>query len=84
MNKPECKWCGKSLRKYTYAVSVPTDTPPKEYNQQKVLQVTCKYKFLSDDKYLFHVWLGDWGVNGDGCFCGLRCGYKWAVSKQKQ
>ena len=83
MDTPTCRWCKKPLRKYTHAVSVPTDTPPKEYKGQPVLQVTRKYTFLSGDKYLFHVWLGQWGGYGDGYFCGLRCGYQWAVSQQK-
>lgn len=84
MDRPQCRWCGKPLRKYTYAVSAPTDTPPKEHQKREVLQVTRKYKFLSNEKYLFHLWLGDWGGYGDGYFCGHTCGYKWAVSQQKQ
>ncbi len=83
MDKPQCEWCGKLLRKYTYAVSMPSDTPPTQYNGRCVLQVTRKYKFLSGDKCLFHIWLGDWGGYGDGYFCGHTCGYKWAVAKQK-
>jgi hypothetical protein len=81
MDNPKCRWCGKPLRKYTYAVSVPTNTPPKEYKGRPVLQVTRTYKFLSGDTYLFNLWLGDWGGYGDSCFCGLRCGYQWSVSK---
>ena len=61
---------------------MPTNTAPKEYEGQIVLQITRKYKFINGNEYVFNIWLGDWGGYGDNCFCGLRCGYKWAVSKQ--
>lgn len=24
---------------------------------------------------------GAWGYHGDGVFCTLRCGYKWAIAR---
>lgn len=84
MEKPTCKWCGKPLRKHILTDYKSVDEPPTEYKDRPVLKVTSRYEFINGETFAFNVWLGDWGGYGDNCFCGQRCGYKWAVSQQKQ
>jgi len=91
MNRPKCRACGKPLRKRTSSVEVPSGAPaPTEYLGQKVVQ-TLRRKPLTyrpvgsgekpPDRVSF--WCGDWGGYGDNLFCGLNCGYDWAIRNAK-
>lgn len=84
--KPMCRCCGKPLRKRTYSAEVPNGAPaPTEVNGRKVVAVvrrrTLAYRRMGEEKSpeSVSVWCGTWGNYGDNFFCGLGCGYKFAV-----
>ena len=79
---PNCQCCGKPLRKFTIPV-IATDEP-KDYKGRPILKITYVYKFIGGEKSSFYLWLGDFGGYGDNLFCGLKCGYKWAIRRLKK
>ena len=84
--KPKCRCCGKPLRKRTHGVEVPNGAPaPTEVYGKKVVAVVRRkvlaFRRTDDSKNPESVslWCGEWGGYGDNFFCGLNCGYKYAV-----
>ena len=84
--KPKCRCCGKALRKKTYSVEIPNGAPaPTEVYGEKVVAVvrrkTLSFRRGDSEKSpeSVSVWCGTWGGYGDNFFCGLNCGYKFAV-----
>jgi hypothetical protein len=80
---PTCRSCGKSLRKRTYHAEVPAGgAPPTEIYGEKVVAVMRRrlltYRPGPPTEEL-SLWAGEWGNYGDSFFCGLRCGYRYAV-----
>lgn len=79
--KPTCLLCGKALRKTTYGCEVPVveQAPPEIYGK-KVVQVIRRKKLTWKPGFdSLSLWCGEWGGYGDNFFCGLNCGYRWAV-----
>lgn len=84
--RPKCRCCGKALRKRTHSVEVPGGAaPPTEVYGKKVVAVvrrkTLAFRRVDDGRHpeSVSVWCGEWGGYGDNFFCGLNCGYKFAV-----
>lgn len=66
---PTCLQCGKPLRK-EYRI------PPEVYN----FKVGEDRKELGKRKRELRIHVG-WGRYADNFFCGLTCGWRWAVKK---
>lgn len=88
--KPRCIRCGKSLRKRTYGVEVLAGAPaPTECYGRKVVSVISRrtLSFRRKDSEAppedVSVWCGEWGSYGDNRFCGLRCGWRYAVQNSR-
>lgn len=82
---PKCKWCGKPLRRRTYLWAGPAGKIPTELGGKKVVShSTPKTYLLEPDRVAVNLWTGERGDYGDGFFCGLRCGYAWAVNALKR
>lgn len=83
--KPICLLCGKPLRKNTYSCEVMAGAePPAILHGKKVLETLRRKSspFVTDKENL-SLWCGEWGGYGDNFFCGLNCGYAWAVMRVK-
>lgn len=87
---PRCMLCGKRLRPRTYSVEVPhgTEAPTEVYGAKVVEIVSRRPLFYrrGDQEAppdAISVWCGSWGSYGDNRFCGLRCGYRYAVRTTK-
>lgn len=85
--------CGKFLRKKTYSVEHTKGTPDpttfvhfKGDAPKKVLQITRRrpslYNRETDES--LNVWCGEYGGYGDNFFCGLTCGWQWAVKEKRR
>lgn len=61
--RPQCLYCGKTLRPYYREVAKRKETADNG-------DTTTVYVLRFDGKY---------GGYRDGCFCGLRCGYNFAL-----
>jgi hypothetical protein len=83
--KPICLFCGKPLRKYAHSYETVPGTPvPLQVNGKKVVQVLRRKKSIRGEKVeRLSLWCGEWGDYGDNFFCGLNCGYRWAVMRVK-
>ena len=80
---PHCLACDKPLRKHTHSAWVkPGEAEPvigREYDGQKVLAITCRKVVYGGTQTIIGYWTGEWGGYGDGFFCGLTCGHRYAV-----
>lgn len=83
MTKPKCVACSKPLRKRTHSKEIKIGDPhPTEMYGRKVIQVVRIKVFTWKPGYgSVSVWTGEWGGYGDGRFCGLTCGYDWAMRR---
>lgn len=87
MTPRHCRHCNKQLRKRTYWMVVGEGDPdplylwPDEPFKRTVRKVMSRKQSLTPGKHDVRVWCGDWGNYGDDKFCGLRCGYNWAVGR---
>lgn len=81
--KPICLFCGKPLRKTSQSYEGTPGAPPQdEVNGKKVVEVLRRKKLTYQmDSERVTVWCGEWGGYGDNFFCGLNCGYGWAVMR---
>lgn len=86
MNRPKCRYCGRPLTKTTYSQEVDAGAPaPAEIYGKKVVSVVFRksltYRAAKDQKFpeRISLWCGEWGRYGDGKFCGINCGYGWAI-----
>lgn len=78
---PTCLNCGKKLIKKTRSENIPSGTPtPTELGGRPVVQVVSrKPDSLHHGEDKLSLWMGDWGGYADNFFCGLNCGYQWAI-----
>lgn len=83
--KPVCLFCGKPLKKASQTYEgEPGAPPPPEVNGQKVVEVLRRKKLtFRKDSERVTVWCGKWGGYGNDFFCGLNCGYGWALMRVK-
>lgn len=67
-SRPRCLQCGKELRP-NYGYDVPRPWFAEDYDGAKARQFELEHK----------VFKGTYGRYRDNRFCGLNCGYTWAV-----
>ena len=84
--KPICLLCGKPLHKRTHSMDLASgEELPKQYLDGKpiVAVISRKKSTIHPGEERVSFWCGDWGGYGDNFFCGLNCGYRWAVMMAK-
>lgn len=84
--EPTCLLCGKPLKKQTHSMDLMIgETMPKTYlDGTPIVEVISRKKSTihpGEDQVRF--WCGKWGGYGDNFFCGLNCGYAWALMRVK-
>ena len=79
VNSPKCRACGKELKKKTESVytKIGDPEPTRTDGGSVIVQITRRGK--SSEETVYSVWTGKWGAYGDGHFCGLTCGWRWAI-----
>lgn len=83
--KPICLLCGKLLRKKAHSLELKAGEPaPQTIYGKDVVEILrrCRLSHRADGiTERVSLWCGEWGNYGDNFFCGLNCGYRWALMR---
>jgi len=71
-SRPRCLNCNKELRP-NYGYDVPRPWFGEDYDGKKAKQFEHEHKIFK----------GTYGGYGDNRFCGLNCGYRWAIKHSR-
>lgn len=81
--RPKCKQCGKALNAYRRSERVNSQAEADALVAKSTAEQQATIKDLSSlyrrPEFLVITTRG-YGGYGDNLFCGLRCGYKWALA----
>lgn len=84
-DKPTCLFCGKPLRKKSHSLELKAgEQVPQTLYGKDVVEILRRSRLSHRADGITErasVWCGDWGNYGDNFFCGLNCGYRWALMR---
>ena len=89
MKAPTCRWCERKLRAYRETI---IDEPAKAraripldaLNVREKAVMPVRREGLEAEVIVTYQRTGRWGRYGDGYFCGLDCGHRFAVALLEQ
>jgi hypothetical protein len=87
--RPTCQYCGRQLPKRTYHYDLKDGEPdPATIYDKPVVSVLRRRPrpgyAEGQLRSMLSLWAGEYGRYGDGYFCGLTCGWRFALQVMRE